>query len=89
MGKREKLLQKILRGASDANIPFDELCNLLIVLGFAQRIRGDHYIFTKKSVEEILNLQPKDSKAKPYQVKQVRFVILKYKLAGEEEDDEV
>jgi hypothetical protein len=32
---------------------------------------------------EIINLQPKGSKAKPYQVKQVRNLILKYKLAGE------
>ena len=31
-------------------------------------------------VEEILNLQPKGAKAKPYQVKQVRNLILKYKL---------
>jgi hypothetical protein len=33
-------------------------------------------------VEEILNLQPKDGKGKPYQVKQVRNVILKYRLRG-------
>jgi hypothetical protein len=38
------------------------------------------HIFTKDGVEEILNLQPKDGKGKPYQVKQVRDVILKYHL---------
>ena len=31
---------------------------------------------------EILNLQPKGGKAKPYQVKQVRTVVVRYKLAG-------
>ncbi len=54
--------------------------NLLKVLGFDERIRGDHYIFNKTDIEEILNLQPIGSKAKQYQVKQVRNTILKYKL---------
>jgi len=58
---------------------------LLRRLGFDERIRGSHHIFTRESVEEILNLQPRGAKAKPYQVKQVRNVILKYKLGGEEE----
>ena len=34
----------------------------------------------KDEVDEVLNLQPKGSKSKSYQVKQVRNVILKYKL---------
>ncbi|MCK4245028.1 MAG: type II toxin-antitoxin system HicA family toxin [Candidatus Omnitrophica bacterium] len=82
MSSKNKLLIQILRGASDANIPFAGLCQLLKEMGFKQRIRGDHHIFAKKGVVEILNLQPKGSKAKPYQVKQVRSVILKYKLGG-------
>jgi hypothetical protein len=86
MTKREKTLQRILRGTSDANISFDELCNLLISVGFEQRIRGDHHIFSKEGVVEILNLQPNGSLAKPYQVKQVRNAILKYKLAGDDND---
>jgi len=59
---------------------FGTLCVLLKRLGFEERIKGDHHIFTKYGVEEILNLQPKDGKGKPYQVKQVRDVILKYHL---------
>ena len=55
---------------------------LLLRLGFGERIRGSHHIFWKEGVEEILNLQPKGNKAKPYQVKQVRHVILKYHLGG-------
>lgn len=82
MGKREKLLRQVLRGTSDTNIPFEQLCHLLIYIGFDERIRGSHHIFTKNNVEEILNLQPQaDGKAKAYQVKQVRNVILKYHLA--------
>ena len=83
MGVYDTLLVKILRGTSDANISFSGLCQLLRKIGFAKRTRGDHHIFTKDGVEEILNLQPKGSKAKPYQVKQVRNIILKYKLKGE------
>jgi hypothetical protein len=49
-------------------------------LGFDERIKGDHHIFIKDDVEEILSLQPKDGKGKPYQVKQVRDVILKYHI---------
>lgn len=86
MGKQEKLLSQILKGNSDANISFEGLCNLLQNIGFAMRIRGSHHIFTKDNVEEILNLQPKGTKAKPYQVKQVRSIIVKYRL-GEMTDE--
>jgi hypothetical protein len=79
----EKTLEKILRGTSNANIPFDGLRRVLKNLGFSERIRGSHHIFFREGVEEILNLQPKGNKAKPYQVKQVRHVILKYGLGGE------
>ncbi|MDK2878796.1 MAG: hypothetical protein PWR06_1512 [Thermoanaerobacteraceae bacterium] len=84
MSKFEKILLKVLRGRSDKNISFDELCNLLLYLGFEERIKGSHHIFFKQDIEEILNLQPKGNKSKPYQVKQVRGVILKYKLGGKE-----
>lgn len=80
MGKLEKLYEHILMRRSDANVPFETLCALLRRLGFDERIKGDHHIFTKDAVEEILNLQPKGAKGKPYQVKQVRDVILKYQL---------
>jgi hypothetical protein len=82
VAKYDKLLDRILRGTSDANISFEDLRHLLKRMGFAERIRGDHYIFSKDGVEEILNLQPKGAQAKPYQVKQVRGVLVKYRLAG-------
>jgi hypothetical protein len=86
MAQRDKILDKILRGTSDANIPFSDLCNLLRHLSFGERIRASHHIFFKDGITEILNLQPIGSKAKPYQVKQVRSVLLKYKLGGTEDD---
>jgi hypothetical protein len=74
-------LLQILHGASDANIRFSELTLLLGEMGFHERVRGSHHIFTREGVEEILNLQPHGSMAKPYQVRQVRNVIVRYKLA--------
>ncbi len=80
MTKLEKLFEHILMRRSDANVPFDSLCALLKQLGFDERIKGDHHIFTRNDVDEILNLQPKNRMGKPYQVKQVRDVILKYHI---------
>jgi hypothetical protein len=82
MSQADRLLLRILRGTSDANIPFEGLCQLLRRLGFDERILGSHHIFTKEGVEEIVNLQPKGWQAKPYQVKQVRAVLLRYRLGG-------
>lgn len=82
MTRREKILIRVLRGTSDTNIAFTDLHSLLIELGFQERIRGSHHIFTKDGVVEILNLQPRGTKAKAYQVKQVREVILRYRLGG-------
>ena len=84
MGKHEKLMERILRGESDANIPFDDLRSVLARLGFDERVRGSHHLYRKEGVEEKINLQWGGSKAKPYQVRQVRAIILKYHLAGEE-----
>ena len=82
MSQQDKLLEKILSGTSDTDIPFAQLWQLLYTLGFDERIRGDHRIFIKPDVEEILNLQHKRGKAKSYQIKQVRAVIVKYKLGA-------
>ncbi len=80
------LLEQVVSGRTDNNIQFVPLRNLLINLGFRERIRGDHRIFGLEGVAEILNLQPLPSgKAKSYQVRQVRNVIVRYKLA--EPDD--
>lgn len=84
MAKYEELLLRILRGTSDANISFNDLRQLLRRLGFEERIRGGHHIFRKAGVEEKINLQREGNKAKVYQVRQVRGIILKYRLGGTE-----
>jgi len=76
----EPILLRVLRGNSDANIRFSSLRTLLLQLGFAERVKGSHHIFTREGVAEILNFEPKDSMAKPYQVKQVRAVLVQYRL---------
>lgn len=82
MSQTEKLLFRILRGTSDANVGFDDLCKLLAEFGFELRVRGSHHMFSKTGVAELINLQRDSANAKPYQVKQVRNVIVKYKLMG-------
>jgi predicted RNA binding protein YcfA (HicA-like mRNA interferase family) len=67
----------VLSGTSDASIRFDDLCQLLLNLGFEMRVRGSHHIFRKAGIEEKVNLQREGSEAKPYQVRQVRNVLLK------------
>ena len=83
MSKYDKLLFQILRGTSDANVPFNDLRHLLTDLGFEERIRGSHHMFRRAGIIEKINLQREGNKAKVYQVRQVRAVILKYKLGGE------
>ena len=83
MGKFDKLLLQILSGSSDANIRFSDLRRLLIGLGFEERIRGSHHLFRKSGIEEKINIQKDDNKTKPYQVRQVRNVIVKYRLGGD------
>jgi predicted RNA binding protein YcfA (HicA-like mRNA interferase family) len=80
MGRYTKLFERILGGRSDANVRFSDLIQLLLHVGFAERIKGDHHIFTRDGIEEIVNLQPKGAMAKAYQVRQVRNLILRYKL---------
>ena len=84
MNRNDELRQRILSGRTDANIRFDDLRLFLLRLGFVERVRGSHHIFRKDGVRERVNLQSDGSHAKPYQVRQVRQVVLRHQL--EEED---
>ena len=84
MNRHERLLQTILGGRSDANIRFADLRVLMQHLGFEERIRGSHHLFDKEGIVEIVNLQSRGGHAKPYQVKQVRQLILKYTLGRDD-----
>jgi hypothetical protein len=86
LGKRQrKVLEVVLSGRSDANVAFPDLLNLLQALGFSERIRGGHHIIWMTGVIEIINLQPQGQKAKPYQVRQVRKILLKYGLGANDD----
>jgi len=81
----QKLIIKVLSGAGDKNISFADLCKILQHFGFDERVKGDHHIYSRSDVEEIINIQPDGAMAKPYLVKQVRNIIIRYKL-GDVED---
>jgi hypothetical protein len=50
----EKTLEKVLSGQSDANINFSDLKNLILGLGFKERIKGDHFIYIQRITFAIL-----------------------------------
>jgi len=80
MGKYEKIFAGILSGRNDKSVRFTELVHLLLAMGFNERVNGSHHIYYRQDIEEILNLQPKGAQAKAYQVRQVRNIILKYRM---------
>lgn len=80
----DKTLSRLLSGTSDSAIRFDDLCSLLERLGFQKRVKGSHHVFRRTGVEEMINLQRDGGNAKPYQVRQVRAVILRYRLGDAE-----
>ena len=74
-------MDKILTGRSDSSIKFYDLRRFLLRFGFSKWMRGDHYIFSREDIPEIIILQPlQDGTAKRYQVRQVRNLFLKYKF---------
>jgi predicted RNA binding protein YcfA (HicA-like mRNA interferase family) len=82
MTRWDKLVDRILRGTSDADVGFDDLCALLTHLGFGSRVRGSHHVFSKPGIAARITLQRDGANAKPYQVRQIRTIIVKYKLGS-------
>ncbi len=80
MSKFDKLKQKVLEGKSDANTSFEDLRYLLINLGFEERTKGSPHSYRKEEIIEKPNLQRDGSKAKSYQVRQIREILKKYDL---------
>lgn len=80
MASIDKIIDKILSGKSDRNIEFNELRKFIQYFEFNERIKGSHHIYTKEGIREIINIQPSGNYAKPYQVKQVRNIIINYNL---------
>ena len=76
MGNWKKTLAKVMGGQADAGIRYDDLCQLLVRLGYTSRQTGGHNIFRMVG-RDLINLQNADGKAKAYQVRQVREQIQK------------
>jgi hypothetical protein len=75
VSREEKLLERPRDFQRDNGWDFDELCHLLQRLGFEMRVAGSHHFFRRAGVREAINLQPRGSQTKPYQVRQVRDVL--------------
>lgn len=75
MSKWDKLIEKILSGEADANIRFDDISTLLQRLGYRVFVQGSHHIY-KQADWPTVNLQPFGAYVKPYQVKQIRIVLI-------------
>ncbi len=85
MNRWRKVYNQVINGANDSSLAFDDVCGLLERIGFERRTKGSHNVFRRSGVLERLNLQRDGKHAKPYQVKQVRDIIVRYRL-GEEID---
>jgi hypothetical protein len=75
MSKADRLLERLMSGAKDANFRFEDLCKLLVQLGYTSRqAKGSHIIFQRG--DSFLNLQSSTGgRAKAYQVRQVRMEL--------------
>lgn len=80
MTHKSKLMSKILSGKSDTNINFRELCSFLESIGFEIRTKGSHFIFRKIGIPMMITLQNDGTEAKPYQIKQIRKLLINYNL---------
>ena len=80
MNPRSGIRERILGGLADKNIRFDDVRLFLLRLEFAERVRGSHHIFRREGIREMINLQRDGSHVKPYQVRQVRRILLSNRL---------
>lgn len=82
---KKKLFKKILSGSS--NIRFDDLVTVVEAFGFAlSRVTGSHHILVHPGIPKLLNLQEKQGKAKPYQIRQFLMLVEEYDLNMEEDE---
>ena len=70
----------VMSGKSDNNIRFNDLRKMLDSLNFWYRVKGDHFIYYRDDVPEIINIQPRGNKAKGYEVKQIRLLFRQYDI---------
>jgi hypothetical protein len=72
MSRAEKVFADLMGGQRDADFSFDQLCALLITLGyFMRRAKGHHVIFQREASSLYLQ-STTGGRAKAYQVREVR-----------------
>lgn len=76
----KKIYDKVMSGDSDNNIRFNDLRKMLESMNFGYRVKGDHFIFYREDIPEIINIQPLGNKAKGYEVTQIRLLFNKYNI---------
>jgi predicted RNA binding protein YcfA (HicA-like mRNA interferase family) len=81
--KKQKLFKKLIKGSQ--NIHFNDLISIVEAFGFElSRTKGSHHIYVHKDVDELINLQNVNGKAKPYQIKQFLELIEKHNIKMED-----
>ena len=73
----KKIYKAVLSGEKDKNMRFSDIQKLLESFDMQCRIKGDHFIYSNTKYNDILNIQPNNGMAKPYQVRQIRNFIHK------------
>jgi predicted RNA binding protein YcfA (HicA-like mRNA interferase family) len=76
-----KVYDKVMSGRCDHNIGFNDFCLLIVNLGFTfKRQKGSHIQYFHENIKMFMNVQKDGSKAKGYEVKQLREIIRKHNL---------
>jgi len=77
----KKVYDAVISGKSDNNIKYTDFQNLIVNLGFRfTRQNGSHEIYYNAVINERMNIQRDGNKAKAYQVRQLRDIILTHNL---------
>lgn len=87
MGKKQKLYRRLVN--SQKNVRFHEFVTIIMAFGFSfNRITGSHHIYDHPDVPQSVSIQPDESQAKPYQIRQFLRLIEKYNLKLDDDDEE-
>lgn len=79
-----KLLRRLAHG-NIANVAFRDMRSLVEAFGFRPiQVAGNHHIYARDDVAELVNLQEVRGQAKPYQVRQFLRLVERYGLSLEE-----
>lgn len=90
MSRYSKIRADILSGKSDKNISEEDMRFFLAKIGaIYRRTKGSHIQYSIDNIPELINIQPQNGKIKPYQVKEIRNIVNKYKLGEGGHNDDI